>query len=153
MITPLQKLNTISLDQIDTAVLLGHAARPNIRPEVAHGFGLTNATEWLAQDRAHQFKEALGSWAGRSAAMAREKGLGVQNRLKIIKIGGGQRSCLGAIEGRKEAGSVEGRTQEVSGFQEPNRLIGRHQGHIAAMAAAHHHNLTIIDSAIRQSLE
>ena len=58
--------------------------------------------------------------------MARGKGLGVQNRLKIIKIGVGLRSCLGTIERRKEAGSVEGRTQEVGGFQEPGQLIGRH---------------------------
>jgi len=65
----LQKLNTISLDQIHAAVLLGNAPRPNIRSEVAQRFGLANATEGLAQDRADQFKEALCSWAGRASVV------------------------------------------------------------------------------------
>ena len=63
MVAPLQELNAIRLDQIDAAVLLGNAARPNIRSEVAQRFRLANATKGLAKDRAHQFKEALCSTA------------------------------------------------------------------------------------------
>jgi hypothetical protein len=57
VIAPLQELHAISLHQLDAAVLLGEAARPDIRPEVAQRLGFANAGEGIAKDGPHQIEE------------------------------------------------------------------------------------------------
>ena len=59
VVATLQKLDSVGLDQIDTAMFLGDAPGPDIGAEIFQGFGLTDAVEGVAQNGLNQIQQSL----------------------------------------------------------------------------------------------
>ena len=59
VVAALQELDSVGLDQIDTAMLLGDAPGPDIGAEVFQGFGLADAVEGVAQNGLNQIQQSL----------------------------------------------------------------------------------------------
>lgn len=65
VVTALQELDSVGLDQIDTAMLLRDAPGPDIGTEVFQRLGLADAVEGVAQNGLNQIQQALGGTAVR----------------------------------------------------------------------------------------
>ena len=59
VIAALQELDSVGLDQIDTAMFLGDAPGPDIGAEVFQGLGLADAVEGVAQNGLNQIQQSL----------------------------------------------------------------------------------------------
>ena len=59
VVAALQELDSVGLDQIDTAMFLGDAPGPDIGAEVFQRFGLADAVEGVAQNGLNQIQQSL----------------------------------------------------------------------------------------------
>ena len=60
VVATLQELDSIRLHEIDAAVLLRDAARPDIGAEVFQGFGMADSLEGLSERGFDEIEQALG---------------------------------------------------------------------------------------------
>jgi hypothetical protein len=51
MVSGLEKVDTLALNEVNQAMLLRDPTRPDIRAKVLQRLGLANSREWVAQNR------------------------------------------------------------------------------------------------------